>query len=563
MLGRIRYTDGVTQPPLSTVGIVASPHYLATRVGTDILQRGGNAFDAAVGVSLAIGVVQPYHSGIGGGANITYLTASGEAGHINARGPAPARLHRELFFPSGKADEGKPDYSCVQAGGLASTIPSLLAGLWELHEGRGKLPWGDICALPQALAAKGFRADFMLASRYAWSGVAEKLSKHAQGTRFAAPIREGDLVRQPELAQTLGLLARDARALYTGELAARLVETVQRQGGVLSVEDLRDYQPQHTPLMETDYRDWRVLAPGLPTVGSLQTQLALKLLQHVEPGSFPPGSVRHAHLMAEVVKVSYRLRAEIDDDASAARLAAAANVEHLLKDISLERAQAFVHHTASDASCTSHFCVADAEGNVVSQTQTIRSYFGSGVVDSETGVVMNDSVGDFSLQAGGQTTQGISYQGNYNLLAPGAEPASSQSPLIAVHPATGDIIAAGAAGGPRIVSATLQALTHQIDVDMDPQQALTLPRVHSHGAVTEVQSGQLEPALGKLGHTVKVTNQMGIAQSIRYRANTGQWQGGADPRGPGGVGTVLQAGHRSVCRRYGYSSDEASLEESP
>jgi gamma-glutamyltranspeptidase/glutathione hydrolase len=537
-------------------GIVTSPHHLATRVGTDILQAGGNAFDAAVGVSLAIGVVQPYHSGVGGGANITYHQADGTAGHINARGPAPKELVRDLFFAGQQADNGKPNYALVQSGGLASTIPSLVAGLWALHKRRGKLSWADVCSLPQQLAAQGFRADFMLAGTYQRASVAEKLAQYAQETQFATPITEGTRVQQPQLAETLGVIGKDSRAIYTGELAQQLVSVTQKHGGVLSFEDLRDYQPQHTQLLETDYRGWTVFAPGLPTIGSLQTQVALKLLRHFDLTQYAAGSTEHLHLIAEVVKASYRGRAEIDDDASAAALASDENIKKWQADISLEQAQQ-VNFGAQDTSHTSHFCVADADGNVVSQTQTIRSYFGSGVVDPVSGVVMNDSVGDFSLQVGEATTQGITYQGTYNLLAPHREPASSQSPLIAVHP-DGDIIAAGAAGGPRIVSATLQALVNQIDFDADAQLALTMPRVHSHGAVTDVQTSVLASSLRALEHQTNLTDQHGIAQTIRLRGDT--WQGGADPRGPGGVGIVFSDNDadnsQTTCRRYGYSYDD-------
>lgn len=537
-------------------GIVASPHYLATRVGTDILQAGGNAFDAAVGVSLAIGVVQPYHSGIGGGANITYHQADGTAGHINARGPAPANLARDLFFEGQQADNGKPNYALVQTGGLASTIPSLLAGLWALHKRRGTLPWADVCSLPQQLAAKGFTADFKLAGAYQRASVVDKVARYAQGTQFAAPISEGTQVQQPQLAETLGMIGKDSRAVYTGELARQLLEITQKHGGVLSLEDLRDYQPQHTQLSETDYRGWTVFAPGLPTIGSVQTQLALKLLRQFELTQFAAGSREHSHLIAEVVKASYRGRAEIDDDASAAALASDENVAKWQAEISLERTQS-INFGGQDTSHTSHFCVADADGNVVSQTQTIRSYFGSGVIDPVSGVVLNDSVGDFSLQVGEATTQGITYQGTYNLLAPHREPASSQSPVIAVHP-DGDIIAAGAAGGPRIVSATLQALVNQIDFDLDTQLALTMPRVHSHGAVTDVQNSVLETSLRALEHQTNLTDQLGIAQTIRLRGDS--WQGGADPRGPGSVGIVSSDAdtdaQKTTCQQYGYSYDD-------
>ena len=539
-----------------TVGVVAAPHALAAEVGVRVLQNGGNAFDAAVSVALAIGVVQPYHSGIGGGCNISFMTSEGESGHINARGPAPQALTRDLFF---KGDA--PDYERVRSGGLAVTVPSFVAGLEALHRDRGRLPWSEVVLAPLPLALGGFTADFRLASVYTVGDTAAKVASYAQGTPFAKPVLEGQRVIQPQLAETLVKIAENPRAVYEGDVARHLVAAVEGSGGVLSFRDLAAYQPQTTPLQEISYRGWRVLAPGLPTIGSLQTLLALRLLSPFElglaPGDVTPGSAHHLHLVAEVVKATYRARAELDSAEAAATLLDAAAVARLAEGIKLTRifSESFGYGVPSSESCTSHFCVGDAEGNVVSQTQTVRSLFGSGVCDPVTGVVLNDSVGDFSLQPGEVTTQGISYRGDYNLLRPGTEPASSQSPLIAVHGDSGDVIAVGAAGGPRIVSATLQALSNQIDFGMNAPLAAAFLRVHSHG-----QGAELEPnhpaaqALSALGHHVEETAQMGITQTIRRRGNT--WEGGADPRGPGGVSLVVEDEGRTTLRSYGYYHSE-------
>ena len=546
---------------MKTLGVVAAPHALAAEVGARVLQNGGNAFDAAVSVALAIGVVQPYHSGIGGGCNVTFMTSNRESGHINARGPAPQALTRDLFF---KGDA--PDYERVRSGGLAVTVPSFVAGLEALHKGRGRLPWSEVVLAPLPLALGGFTADFRLANVYMEGNTAAKVASYAQDTPFAKPILEGQRVIQPQLAETLIKIAENPRAVYEGDIAQHLVAAVEGSGGVLGFRDLAAYQPQMTPLQETSYRGWRVLAPGLPTIGSLQTLLALRLLSPFKlglaPGDVTPGSAQHLHLVAEAVRASYRARAELEDAEAAATLLDAATVARLAEGVRLGNvfssdvlSEPSSRAAPSSESCTSHFCVGDTEGNVVSQTQTVRSLFGSGVCDPVTGVVLNDSVGDFSLQPGEVTTQGISYRGDYNLLRPGTEPASSQSPLIAVHPESGDVIAVGAAGGPRIVSATLQALSNQIDFGMNAPLATAFPRVHSHG-----QRAELEPnhpaaqALAALGHPVKKTARMGIAQTIRRRGDT--WEGGADPRGPGGVSLVVEDEGRTILRSYGYRYTE-------
>ncbi|MEM7538680.1 MAG: gamma-glutamyltransferase [Chloroflexota bacterium] len=543
----------------NTLGLVAAPHYLAAEIGADILQNGGNAFDAAVAVALAIGVTQPYHSGIGGGCNSTFMMSDGSAGHINARGPAPQQLARSRLLDA----DGNPIYDLAQRGGLAVTIPSFVAGLYALHQGRGKLSWSDVCLAPQTLAADGFTADFMMASVYRQTHTANKVAEFAQGTTFPAPIHQGQRVIQPQMAETLGVIAKDYRAVYEGEIAQHLTAAAQKFGGVLIVDDLATYQPQPKSVIEVSYRGWRILANGLPTIGSLQTLFALQILSNLSLDAHIPGSTEHLHLIAEAVKAAYAVRAEVDTDSAESIMTDAALAERIASEIRLDsiRAtlfeateggnEALLEAVPNPESHTSHFCVADGDGNVVSQTQTVRSIFGSGVIDPVTGVVLNDSVGDFSLRPGEVTTQGIRYQGEYNLLVPGAEPASSQSPLIAIHPETGDIIAAGAAGGPRIVSATVQSLVNQIDFGMDARLASAFPRIHSHGMATDLEPNSTAGSgLSVLGHTIEETARIGIMQTIRRQ--DGKWMGAADMRGPGGAVMLIESDGYVARQSYGY-----------
>ncbi|MBV7332439.1 gamma-glutamyltransferase family protein [Chloroflexi bacterium TSY] len=543
-------------------GIVVAPHMLAAQVGAEVLSNGGNAFDAAVAVALAIGVTQPYHSGIGGGCNATFRTASGDIGHINARGPAPQKLTRTLFLD----EQDSPDYGLATEGGLAMTIPSFVAGLWALHNGRGLLPWSDVCLAPQHLAADGFRADFILANAYKRAATAEKVARYGGSSPFAHPVTVGQLITQPQMAETLAAIAQDPQSVYTGEVARQVVETAQGFGGVLSADDLAGYRAEAKPVQELSYRGWRIHAPGLPTIGSLQAILALQILAHFDLSQWTPGSPQHLHLMAEAVRSTYAARAEIAGAEDSAKFMEPDFVTHFASQIRLDRIHPtfFLKDAANDSaisteSCTSHFCVADEEGNVVSQTQTIRSHFGAGIIDPATGIVLNDSVGDFSLRPGETTTQGIRYQGSYNIVAPKAEPASSQCPLIAVHPESGDMIAVGAAGGPRIVSATVQALVNQIDFGMDPRLAAIFPRVHSHGPTTDVDpNSNAAKALTTLGHQIKQMSPLGIMQTIRRRG--GLWEGGADPNSPGGSvildrSDISQAGNSTMTQRYGYTLD--------
>lgn len=537
-------------------GVVAAPHMLAAEVGAEVLSNGGNAFDATVAVALAIGVTQPYHSGIGGGCNITFRTATGEVAHINARGPGPQRLTRSLLLKP----DGAPDYSLATTGGLASTIPSFIAGLWQLHSGRGLLSWADVCLAPQHLAVEGFKADFMLAHVYQSGTAAAKIARYGGSSSLAQPVAIGQLVIQPQMAETLAEIAKDPQCIYRGEIAHQLASTAERFGGVLSTSDLMGYRVGTSQVQTISYRGWQVHVPGLPTIGSLQAMLALQILANFDLSQWSPGSPQHLHLVAEAVRATYAARAEIAGPDDGAKFSEPDFAAHFASQIRLDRTHPTFFLTtplnddnAGTESCTSHFCVADGEGNVVSQTQTIRSHFGSGVVDEASGIVLNDSVADFSLRPGETTTQGIRYQGSYNLVAPGAEPASSQCPLLAIHPQTEEIIAVGAAGGPRIVSATVQALVNQIDFGMDARLAAIFPRVHSHGPVTDLEpNSSAAGSLNELGHQIKQTSPLGLMQTIRRR--DGLWEGAADPRGPGGSIRIDGAGAQPVLQVYGYRS---------
>ena len=333
------------------LGVVAAPHSLATAVGTEILQNGGNAFDAAVAISLAIGVAQPYHSGIGGGGNSTFRMADGTMGHINARGPAPQKLTREQFL---RAD-GTPEHSRATIGGLAVTIPSLTAGLYRLHHGRGRLPWADLCLAPRPIATAGFPADFMLARVYSRRETVDKINRHPSGTALGQPIQEGEHVVQPQMGETLAAIAADPRAVYGGAIAHQLIATVERTGGVLALADLEAYQPQEVPLHQIAYRDWQIFAPGLPTIGSLQTLLTLQILQHHDLNQLQVGSPAHYHLLAEAIRGTYALRAQMESDAEAAKLIEARYAQQLAAAIQPDHVHPTHFTDIRTDSCTSHF----------------------------------------------------------------------------------------------------------------------------------------------------------------------------------------------------------------
>ena len=537
-----------------STGVVSSPHYLATQVGVNVLVDGGNAFDAAVGISLAIGVVQPYHSGIGGGGSITFLSKKGLTGCYQGRGSAPASLDRARFLD----DDGSPDYVAARSGPVACVVPSLVQTLKMMHHDYGILGWKRIVESVVPLASEGFLADSFLAMRSGDADARRKIDSHKSSDLFADVVHEGHHILQPEMATSLGRIAADHNDVRNGSIAQALSGLVQQMGGVLSLADLEDYQPFKQQLVEGKYRQWRILAPATPTIGALQVLLSLQILQKFQLSDCLYGSSQHLHLVAEALKLSFVARGSLDSEGEAVSLGeydkAVQMAECIKNDRALDVDRAYEQY--DNESCTSHFSVADHEGNVVSQTQTIGGIFGSGVIDPVSGIVINNLIGDFSLREGDITTQGIRY-GNYNLCAPRLEPASSQSPIIAINQNDGQVLAVGAAGGPKIVSAVVQALVNFIDFGLGIKASVDAPRLHCHGQQVEVESGMslgAQSQLRDMGHDVVMEERIALLQMI-YKSASG-WEGASDPRGPGRASVLIEEDGHIVTRDFGYSNTQ-------
>jgi len=536
----------------TTTGVVSSPHYLATEVGVKLLVKGGNAFDAAVGVSLAIGVVQPYLSGIGGGGSITFYTKEGLCGCYQGRGSAPALLDLSQFID----EDGVPDYALARSGSIACVVPSLVPTLMMMHDDLGVLPWKTVidCVIP--LASEGFLADTFLAQRTGDVDARKKIDSHNSSKLFSKRVQEGQRILQLEMANTLDMIGDDSNEVKNGSIASSLSHLIQEKGGVLSVADLEGYQPFKQPLVEGKYRQWRILAPATPTIGALQVLLALHILDNFQVDAYLYGSSQHLHLVAEALKLSFVARGRLDDEQDAVSLGDYDKSAEMAQLIDLDSALDVdsLYGQSDNESCTSHFSVADREGNVVSQTQTIGGTFGSGVIDPVSGIVINNLIGDFSLRVGDITTQGIRY-GSYNLLSPGLEPASSQSPIIAINMDDGQILTVGAAGGPKIVSASLQAVVNYIDFGLGIKGSVDAARLHCHGQQLEVESGislAIQSELSEMGHDIVNVPRIALLQMI-CKSAVG-WEGASDPRGPGRASILIEEQGHIVSRDFGYSN---------
>lgn len=456
-------------------------------MGARVLAAGGNAADAAVATALALGVVRPASSGIGGGGfALVYDARRRTVFAYDFREQAPAALTPDAFAPGGEVDP-----SLSRAGGLAVAVPGEVAGLEAISRRHGRLPFRRAVAPAIALARRGFRADpFFAAQAAAWRDRQEvDASLRAQLAR----VEPGAVVRRPRLARTLDAIARrGARGFYAGWVARDLVAAVVRRGGVMTLADLAGYRVREPQPLWGTWRGLRIAAMPLPSSGGLTALAALGILEAGgwDLAQLGAGSSAALHLTAEALKHAFADRARLLGDAGAALVSPERFLDRdrlrqlarRINPLSVDDIDRYgdpglggAGAPAGDAG-TSHLCVIDADGNAVSLTTTINLEFGSGVVGARSGVILNNEIDDFSLRSGVPNAFGL-VQSDANLVGGGKRPLSSMSPTLVFD---GDrvIACAGGSGGPRIISNVVQVLLNVFVYGMDAAEAVAAPRIH-------------------------------------------------------------------------------------
>jgi gamma-glutamyltranspeptidase/glutathione hydrolase len=540
---------GPAAPPLKVAhAAVASDHPLASAAGVAALKAGGNAVDAACATALALGVLHPESSGIGGGAfALIYVAKEKKVYALDARERAPAAITPGAYLKDGRAAA-----ELSQRGGLAVAVPGEVRGLGEMVRRWGALPFRRCVEPAQNLAAKGFPVSSRLASSLAG------LDRTADDRRFldvfaSKPLHAGDTWRRPDLAWTLGKLRAGADAFYKGDVAREIVAAVRGAGGVLTAEDLASYKIVDRTALETSYRGLRVVSMPPSSSGGVALIETLGILGTHYPAAAdlarePRGSAAQLHTLAEAFKHAFADRARFLGDTDfvpvdLAHLTAPAYHAELARRIKpgavLPRdAYGTVAPPAAppkDAG-TTHLSVIDADGNAVALTTTVNLGFGAHLVAGKTGIVLNDEMDDFSLQPGVPNAFGLI--GNaQNAIAPRKRPLSSMTPTLAIDDGGRVRVVVGAAGGPTIITSTAQVFLNVVDWKMDAQAAIAAPRIHHQwfpevlGAEPEIGADVLA-GLGKSGHKVKTFPHIGTV-NLLVRTDTGL-EAAAEPRSPSG-----------------------------
>jgi gamma-glutamyltranspeptidase/glutathione hydrolase len=538
---------GLLQPIVGEAGMVVAQEAQAARIGADILQKGGNAVDAAVAVGFALAVTLPRAGNLGGGGFMLIHSAeTGRTTAIDYREAAPRGATRDMFLgPGGNVDKERERYSH-----LAVAVPGTVAGLALALRQFGSMPLAALIEPAARLAEEGF-----LLGR----DEAKEIAEHEErlGRRPAAakiflrpdgrPLGAGDRLVQRDLAASLRVIAKDGPdAFYRGAIAARIVAEMETGGGLISSEDLAGYRAVVRAPVAGTYRGYEIRSMPPPSSGGVHVIQILNILEGYDLAALGHNSAASIHLLAEAAKRAYADRSQHLGDPGfwkvpIAGLTSKAYASALRQSIDPGRAtpSGEIRPGAPgpfESENTTHFTVADAKGNVVSNTYTLNLSYGSGIVAAGTGILLNNEMADFAAKPGVPNAFGL-LGDDANAIAGGKRPLSSMSPTIVLKDGK-PFLATGSPGGSRIITTVVQILSNVIDHRMNVADATAAPRVHHQWQPDKLRVEQgISPdtrrLLEAMGHRVELGAPMGATQSIMQSG--GLWLGASDPRRPDGM----------------------------
>jgi gamma-glutamyltranspeptidase/glutathione hydrolase len=495
-------------------GMVASVDPIASRVGVDIMKRGGNAVDAAAAVALALAVTWPEAGNLGGGGFMLIRKGDGTAEAIDYREIAPLAATRDMYLDA----SGNVIKDASLVGYKAVGVPGTVAGLALAHKRHGKLPWRTVVEPARKLAAEGFVVSEYLVRSLRVKQTVERMQQFPESWRIfqrnGKPYEPGETFIQPELAKTLARIQADPTDFYRGETARRIIADVRKHGGPLSAEDLKQFKPAvRTPLRGT-YRGHEIITMPPPSSGGVALLEMLNMLEPYDLKAMGWHSSQEVHAVVEVMRRAYADRAKFLGDTDfvkvpVAGLTSRAYADQRRKDIDPARASDSKAVADGDplpyeSPQTTHFTIVDGDGAVVSNTYTLNESFGAAVTVPGTGVLLNDEMDDFTSKLGVPNAYGL-IQGEANAIAPRKKPLSAMTPTIVMR--DGKVwFAVGSPGGSTIINTVLQVVVNVVDYGMNIQQAIDAPRFHHQWMADKIAyesfefSRDTQEALEKMGH---------------------------------------------------------------
>ncbi|WP_066375609.1 gamma-glutamyltransferase [Anabaena sp. CA = ATCC 33047] len=560
----------ISVPLRSKKGMVVSANSLASEAGIKMLRQGGNAVDAAVATTFAISVVEPFSAGIGGGGFLLLRNQkTGEIKALDFRERAPLKATRNMYLDA----EGKVRPNASIKGYLAVATPGTVAGMYEVHRRYGKLPWQEVLKPAIALAQNGY----IISNQLTWRSLPAYINREQAilsnpaarniFTRDGKFYQPGERLVQRDLARTLKIIAHNPQSFYTGNIARAIANDMAKNGGLITLADLKAYKPiWRTPVCGS-FRQAEVCSMPPPSSGGILLLQMLNIIGDADLKSWGWHHPQALHLMTEAMKIVYSDRSQYLGDPDVVKVPVQALIspgyaKQRLAEINMDKAtpanqvkpiapeilqrfsqekiphwrQQQLNATPHESPETSHLNVVDAEHNAVSLTFTVNLGYGSGVVVEGTGILLNNEMDDFAIAPGIPNTFGL--LGNEaNAIAPRKTPLSSMTPTIITEKNHLRMVV-GAPGGSTIITQVLQVILNVLEYNMDVGAAVSVPRIHHQWFPDElrVERWGLDALtlqdLRRRGHKIKETNPWGSINAIAVTVDR-NLEGAADPRGAG------------------------------
>ncbi|HKK21197.1 MAG TPA: gamma-glutamyltransferase [candidate division Zixibacteria bacterium] len=541
--------SGISVTTYYSRGALATAAPIATNVGMKVFAEGGNAFDVAVAVGFALAVVHPEAGNIGGGGFATIRDGkTGAVRTLDFRETAPMAATEMMFLG--------PDSSVVEGlstvGAKASGVPGTVAGLHELWERYGTIPWENLVGIAAALADTGFVVDSGLAASF--TDHKQQLSLYPATERIFVPSGEtpnaGDRFVQSDLSRTLYIIAAGGTdGFYNGQIADSIVSTMSEYGGLITKEDLAAYTPVWREPIHFTFDSLDVYAPPPPSSGGIAIAQILKILEPFEFSGYSPKSAGYIHLFCEASRFAFADRSKYLGDPAFYEVP----VKSLLDSSYLARRRDVIdmNHAlpadqirpgliaGAESDQTTHFSVCDSSGNMVSLTYTLNTSFGSKLTVSGSGFLLNNEMDDFSVKPGVPNTYGL-IGGEANKVEPGKRMLSSMSPTIILRKGK-PFMAVGSPGGSKIITTVAEAIIDYTRFDLSPEATVALPRFHDQWIpdVLYLEKGgfdiNVRQALIRYGYAVEDRDPYSDLQIVVFGGD-GLMAGASDPRGRGSSG---------------------------
>ena len=540
-------------PVINSSGMVVSQNKLSSDIGIEILDKGGNAVDAAVAVGFSLAITLPRAGNLGGGGfMLVYLKEQKEIFYIDYRSNSPLNSNiKDLFGTDLPREYKKTNFDKSKYGYKASAVPGTVAGLIEAHENFGKLSLAEVLAPVIKQAQEGIEVSYDLSKAIEST---PQLLADSESTKIyfkgGNPLLEGSWIHRPDLATTLSAIAKSgAKGFYEGEVAEKIVKAMNENNGFMTLDDLKNYKVNAGAPISISYRGNTVFAPGPPSGGGVVLLTALNILENYKFKDVDSNATRTYHLIAESLRRGHNNRSHyIGDpafyDVPIQELISNKRTKELLSNIKFKTATPSAKikpmSVVNESRDTTHYSIIDSEGNAVSNTYTLGYSFGSGVTIPGTGILMNNQMNNFAYRYGDTSVSGRAAS-PANKFEAGKRPMSTMTPTMVFNRSGELTLVTGSPGGSFIPAAVLRVVSGIIDFNLNIGEATMLPRIHKDWPYSgldheSILSSDISRQLGIMGHQPESQKTMGSTQSIHIK--NGINYGYADLRRPGAAVSI-------------------------